>query len=186
MPIIRNAAFESFLNVTRGPDWAGTRLKDVRDQSLVPGGRTHVTFFESVDDGRPHPRLQTSMPPAVDPDVSAAQWSGGDAFSSADAFTTALTAALATSASAFAGDDLSDEDAPKGSPQFYRHSIRTQRIARFFDGANQAIVRAEKNGRLPVTEATGARYARAEARDAPGVCGASRLHTSRVRCGSVG
>ena len=164
MPIIRNAAFEAFDKVPLDPSWAGTRIKDVRDQSLVPGGRAHITLFEAVGDGRPHPRLQTAMPPAVDPDPGAAQWSGGDGFTSVVDFKSALAAALEAAASAVAGADLKDDDAPKGSLAFYRHSIRTQRIGRLFAGAAAAVASAAASGLLGADEAQGARYALEEAK----------------------
>ena len=163
MPIVRNEALEAFENITRGPDWTGVRIKQVRDQSLVPGGRTHVTFFESVDEGRPHPRLQTAMPPAVDPTPKASTWADGEAFTAAAEVQAALTAGLARVADALSGADLDDGDAPSGSLRFWRHSIRTQRIARFFAGATAAVEAALAAGTLPASERDGAGYAIREA-----------------------
>ncbi|MBC8070002.1 MAG: hypothetical protein IAG13_16815, partial [Deltaproteobacteria bacterium] len=66
MKVEKDAAYEAFTAALEH-DAAAVRIKDVRSNPLVVGGRTELRLF--VDEGaRAHPRLVATMPPAVDPD----------------------------------------------------------------------------------------------------------------------
>ena len=136
MRAVRDEAWRSFLEIDLEA-LGGQRIKDVRHRSLKPGGRTELTLFEVVDDGgRPHPRLQVTMPPAVDPGADAPLFTPpADAPTDAAGVEAALIAGLEAAAPALAGEDLDAADAPAGSSAFWHASITGQRKARFFAAA---------------------------------------------------
>src|SRR4026209_812788 len=69
---IENEAFRRFNGATDEASWKGECIKERRYQVLTPGGRTRLTLFEQVEgEGRPNPRLQVEMPPAIDPAAKA-------------------------------------------------------------------------------------------------------------------
>jgi hypothetical protein len=127
------AATESERRATDVATLGGRRIKDVRDGELRPGGRTRLTLFERVDDGRPHPRLQVSMPPAVDPSPPERLFTPPEPVpGDAAAAERALQGALADAADALTGADLDPRLSPDGSPLYWHASITGQRKARFF------------------------------------------------------
>ena len=133
--------------------WRGTRIKSVRHQALHPGGRARLTLFEAVGDtGRPHPRLQATVPPVPDPSDAVLLTDPGDALPQT---AEALEAWLATAWAAAAQGPVNDIDmdlAPAESREYYRNSLRTQRTARFFASARALI-----DDRLPAEERAAAR-----------------------------
>ncbi len=124
MKVLHDEAWEAFSSA----DVGGTRIKHVRATPLKPGGRTTLTLFEQVGgDGRPHPRLQTSMPLPEDPATREIPWMAPE---DPAAFEAALTAAIAEHRDWFDGTDL---ELPNASPRYFRNAIARLRRAAFFD-----------------------------------------------------
>lgn len=142
MSLVRDATFQSFVDAPSAPWWKATRIKDVRDTVLHPGGRAEVTLFEKAEDeGRAHPRFRTSMPPAVDP-AGAPSFLPADPSplpATADAFEKWVRTAWAAAKARVA--EVDPAAAPAGSPGRFRNSIRAQRTARFFAEAAERIRR---------------------------------------------
>lgn len=166
MKVIRDEAYQRYLSITQEEGFGGSRVKNLRDQPLTPGGRVRMTLFErSSDEERPHPRMRTEMPPAKDPSPSptplyARPW---PAPADAAAFRASVRAALDAAAGHLAASDLDDQGAPEGSEHFWRHSIHAQRVARLLSEAGAALSGLE--GALPAAELSGARRALAELAD---------------------
>lgn len=140
MKIIRDAAWQAWLDAAEAEGFGGTRIKSIRDTALHPGGRCEMTLFERVDDGRPHPRMQVAMPAATDPTPDAATFASEATPDSADAAIAAIEAAFEARAEQIALLDIADA-VPAASPRYFENSVRCQRIARFFDGARAALDR---------------------------------------------
>jgi len=121
---------------TRRPGWTGTRIKSIRHEPLRPGGRAQLTLFEVAQaGGRPHPRLQTSLPPVDDPfDGDVLVVDDAAIPDTAEGFETWLESAW-EAATKGAVNDIDMDLAPAESRQYYRNSLRTQRTARFFTRA---------------------------------------------------
>lgn len=154
MKIIRDDAWRAWLDVPNADDFGGTRIKSIRDTALKPGGRCEMTLFERVDDGRPHPRMQVAMPPAVDPNPSAATFKSDATPDSADAALAAIEAAFEAAKEQIELLDIADA-VPAESPRYFESSVRCQRIARFFEGAHAALAQwgfASAKGRLRAIE----------------------------------
>ncbi len=161
MHVRQNRSWTSFLEAADDELFAGSRIKRVRHETLVPGGRTHLTLFEQVQgEGRAHPRLQVAMPPAEDP-------AGETSFlelpaeppKTAAAFEQALAGALESAKGSLAGADLDLAEAPEGSESYYRNSIAAQRKGRFFAAAAAWAEQLAEDGSLPEGEWPDARYA---------------------------
>ena len=134
MKVKRNRAYRDFLDVENTPGWQGVRIKHIRDRPLYPGGRTRLRLFATVHGiGRPHPRLQVDMPPATDPLPPGELFAPDRAPRTGDELRAQIRAALATHRELLAGDDLDPSAAPAGSAHYWMNSIRTQRLAKFFD-----------------------------------------------------
>lgn len=133
MKVERDRAYWDFLAVEKGPDWGGVRIKDIRAQPLYPGGRARLTLFEDVNGGRPHPRMQVDMPPAVDPSPPGELFAPARAPRTAEDLREQIQAALAAHRETLRANDLDPAAAPAGSTHYVKNSIRTQRVARFFE-----------------------------------------------------
>lgn len=132
MKVVRDPPFEAFVEGL--PRDHATRVKSIRDGTLVPGGRAHVRLFARVGGGRPHPRLHIEVPPAVDP-VPVRVWIGPPeetprSPAELDAWAHAELERLRATLSA---GDLDPGLAPAGSERYWQHSIRVQRTAAFFE-----------------------------------------------------
>ena len=140
---------------TRSPDWAGVRIKSIRHTPLRPGGRAELTLFEAARaDGRPHPRLRTSLPPvqdAFDGDVLVVGDSPVPA--TAAAFEEWLDAAWGTAAEGPVAD-IDMDLAPIESREYYRNSIRVQRTARFFAQARALLLAHVNDAERPAATAS--------------------------------
>ena len=139
MKVIRDDAWRAFLAGPEGDDFGGTRIKDVRDGVLRPGGRVELTWFEKVEGGRPHPRLRVSVPPAVDPESPPAIELPDPAPTDAASFDAWLETTLGALADHLDGADLDDAQAPAGSQLFWRNSVGRQRRAHVFETAATAL-----------------------------------------------
>ena len=157
MKVIRDEAWRAFLAAPEAESFAGTRIKHVRDGELHPGGRVRLTWFEKVDDGRPHPRLRVAVPPATDPGARPALPTPETAPADAASFDGWLEATLGELRGWIDGADLDDAEAPTGSERFWRNSIRAQRLAYVFEQATVALAQwglgDEAQYRLRVREA---------------------------------
>ena len=139
--------------------WTGTRLKDVRHETLSPGGRVALTLFESVADthrttGRPHPRLRVSLPPVEDPQSESAFTAptAEAPNASADAFAEWLATAWQEVRDTLVGEP--PEAVAQTSRAYHINSLRTQRTSRFFAAARAHVARV-----LPPAERASARAA---------------------------
>ena len=135
--VVRNAAFEAY----EGADGVdlGTRIKDVRTETLIPGGRAHTTLFSRGGGrGRPHPRLSFEWPAAKDPSPPGDLFTPSSVPTDDAALANAIDQARKEHEGALSAGDLADADAPAGSELWWRNSIRVQRTAAFF-----ATVRAK-------------------------------------------
>ena len=122
MKVVRDEAYQRYLSVTQEADFGGSRVKDLRETPLTPGGRVRMTLFErSLDEERPHPRLRTEMPPAKDPAPSSTPLYSLPSPAPADAaaFRASVRAALDAAADHLAARDLDAAGAPKGSERFW-------------------------------------------------------------------
>lgn len=162
--VVRNAAFEAFVDATEALA-ASTRIKDVREQPLRPGGRVSMTLFESVDGGRPHPRMQFAYVDIDDPAPPASLFDPEVAPRSAGELRQAMTAAQRGHAEVLATGDLGEDQAPPHSPRYWRNQIRVSRCR-----AMMAEIRAQvegwlSEGTLPAAERTTCHRAVAEFED---------------------
>jgi hypothetical protein len=150
MKVERDRAYEEFLRASEVPGWQGVRIKDIRARPLRPGGRAQLTLFEAVDgQGRPHPRLQVDMPPVTDPSPPGALFTPAAAPGTADALREQIQAALATHRAVLRADDLDLAAAPAGSAHYWKNSIRTQRVARFFAQVRASLTTWTSGGEPP-------------------------------------
>jgi len=118
---------------------AWPRVKAHRAEPLSPGGRCRLTLFESVDGGRPHPRLRVSLPPATDPAPPGPLFVPHPVPSDAAAFKLALEQALEQHAEVLAARDLDLSTTHPSSRRFVRASIAGQRTAALFAEAASAL-----------------------------------------------
>ena len=130
-------------------DWfEGVRLKERRTSTLRPGGRAALTLFEqAISEGRPHPRLQVSVPPAQDPDAPA-DLLGSQPPTDVDAaaFVSWVHERYQVAADLLKGlDSAPQKPPPKGSEHFVINSVRCQRTERFFEQVRAALEVAGKN-----------------------------------------
>jgi hypothetical protein len=132
MKVEQDWAYRDFLAAGSAPGWGGVRIKDIRARPLQPGGRTRLTLFEAESGGRPHPRLQVEMPPAVDPRPPRELFAPAAAPRTADELREQIRAALAARRDVLRAEDIDSAAAPAGSAHYWRNSIRAQRLAGFF------------------------------------------------------
>ncbi len=162
----RQEAWQSFV---RGPghDWfQGIRIKGVRAAPLTPGGRARLTLFERVEGGRPHPRLQVTMPAAADPAPPDALFEPpAETPGDAEAFGAALDAAIAAADDLLEATDLPADDPTIPSPRFRYNTVRAQRRRRFFEEAGRWLDQLLRDGALTGEQAPACRYALRARRD---------------------
>src|SRR5690606_4820277 len=128
----QDQAYRSFVAASREQSWKGVRVKDVRDRTITPGGRAAVTLFERTGGDRSHPRLRAEMPAAKDPSPPGRMFAPTAAPTTAAALGQEIQSALRANKNVLEASDLDMSAAPKGSPRYWKNSIRTQRIAEFF------------------------------------------------------
>jgi competence ComEA-like helix-hairpin-helix protein len=138
MKILRNEAWRNWLAFAKTDAFDGTRIKSIRDTALRPGGRSAMTLFERVDDGRPHPRMQFVMPAATDPGSADPLFAASETPSDLDAAKAVVQAALDAAGPRLRLEDLDADARPEESPRYFENSVRCQRIARFFKEAKAA------------------------------------------------
>ncbi|MFO7564341.1 MAG: hypothetical protein R6X02_16965 [Enhygromyxa sp.] len=151
MQVRRDAAWTAFDEAMEQIEGA-TRLKDIRDATII-FGRATVTLFERAPEGdRPHPRLRMAFTDIVDP--SPPSLPAPEDWSDAAEFRGWLTAAL--------GDPqlLDGLDQPPGqSPRYWQNVLRAGRITAVLEHARAAL---ERRDGWPASELDAARYALAE------------------------
>ena len=141
--------------------FTGRRVKDVRATPIQPGGRVEMRLFEQAEgQGRPHPRLRVSQPPASDPAPPPELALPPEPPTSAEAFRAWLDATLS---SRRAGLTPSLGDGP--SARYRQASVRVQRTAALVASVEGALDGWLQGGQLSSTVADACRYAvrRAEA-----------------------
>ncbi|MEM6997079.1 MAG: hypothetical protein AAF721_41630, partial [Myxococcota bacterium] len=144
---VRNADYDAFLDAS-GVE-LGTRIKDVRGERLVPGGRAHTTLFARADGGgRPHPRFSFTWPPADDPQPPGDLFDLADAPADAEALEAAIAAARTEHESVLRAADLDDADADEGGAHYRRNSVRVQRTAAFFASIRSHVGQWREAGTL--------------------------------------
>jgi hypothetical protein len=135
-----NQAYQKFLAIPEEDDWKGTRIKDVRARPLRPGGRALVTFFEAAEGSeRPHPRLQTAMPPAEDPAPPGVLFAPAPPPTSAAELRARIMAARRDHWEVLSTANLDASVVPEDSPRYWQNSIRVQRLAAFFAQVREAL-----------------------------------------------
>ncbi|HET6582423.1 MAG TPA: hypothetical protein VFG69_03225, partial [Nannocystaceae bacterium] len=135
MKIRKDEAYRAFLDALT--DTNAVRIKDIRSEELVPGGRAHVRLFEHAG-GRAHPRFWIDVPPAEDPKPPKLVFAPEPRPADVEALRVAIEEAFAANEAVLHGEDLDRDDAPKGSEHYWKNSISAQRRLAFF-----AAVRAK-------------------------------------------
>ncbi|MCA9709552.1 MAG: hypothetical protein KDK70_27185 [Myxococcales bacterium] len=161
--VVRNAAYEAFANAPDAIE-LGTRLKDVRDQTLSPGGRVHMSLFERVGPGRPHPRMRFAFADVEDPRPPGPLFDPSPAPASAAALREAIDAARTTHAVVLAARDL-DDAVPSQSPLYWRSQIREARCRALFAEVRGKVEAWLADGTLPAAERAASHRAVAELED---------------------
>jgi len=144
MKVVENGSWRTFQDMPSRGWFKGTRVKELRSQTLTPGGRAKLTLFSTPEgEERSHPRMSWEMPPAADPNPGAMPAPAatlGEATTIA-AFRLALAAHLGAEEvqKALAGQDLDDEGVPRTSVRYRRNSIRAQRVAAYFEQARAKV-----------------------------------------------
>lgn len=147
MKAVRNPAYDAYVDA-KGVE-LGTRIKDVRTETLVPGGRAHTTLFARADGGgRPHPRFSFEWPAAKDPRPQSGLFDPTSPPADAEALDAALSQARQKHAETLSVADITDDDAPEGSQQWFRNSVRVQRVAVLFAEARAKITQWRADGAL--------------------------------------
>ena len=133
MRVKQDQIWIQFLQLTEQAWFSGTRIKQVRDQKLHPGGRVELSLFAKVENqGRAHPRLSTGMPPAFDPKADY-DWLSFPEKTPQTALEYQAWLDEVCKQSFLKIDKI--EQTPTQSPHYVANSIRAQRIAHFFDQA---------------------------------------------------
>lgn len=149
--VVRNEALTAYRAAPTTID-LGTRLKDVRDQPLQPGGRVIMTLFERVRGGRPHPRMRFSFADVADPRPPASLFDPPAPPTSAAALREAIVVAEQQHAEVLATRDLDVAQAPKASPSYWRNRIRTSRYAGLITAVRAKVDAWLADGTLPAAE----------------------------------
>ncbi|MCX4241484.1 hypothetical protein [Paraliomyxa miuraensis] len=152
--VVRNEAYQAFLDAAQTLD-LGTRIKDVRDQPLRPGGRVIATLFERVNGGRPHPRIRFAFAEVEDPGPSIASFEPASPPTSAAGLREAIASALTLHADVLATRDLDPKSAPPDSPCYWRNRIRVLRTAALFTQVRSRVEAWLGSGTLPASERAG-------------------------------
>ncbi|HWN69641.1 MAG TPA: hypothetical protein VNM90_18495, partial [Haliangium sp.] len=149
MKIEKDRAYEAFSNADEEPGWGGVRIKGIRARPLSLGGRARLTLFEAVNgSGRPHPRMQVDMPPATDPSPPGELFAPAAEPRTSDELREQIRTALAAHRGVLSADDLDLAAAPAGSAHYWQNSIRTQRLARFFEQVHARMDEWRLDGEL--------------------------------------
>lgn len=162
--VVRNAALEAYLGAPTTLT-LGTRLKDVRDQPLHPGGRVVMTLFESVRGGRPHPRMRFAFADVEDPRPPGPLFDPPSPPTGAAALREAIASARAQHADVLAVRDLDPALAPTASPHYWRNRIRVGRVATLIAEVRGKVEAWLAEGTLPAAERAACYRAVAEAQD---------------------
>jgi hypothetical protein len=162
--VVRNEAYTAYLDAPTNLD-LGTRLKDVRDQPLRPGGRVVMTLFERVKGGRPHPRMRFAFADVEDPRPPVHLFEPASPPGTAVALREAIMAAQTQRAEVLAVRDLEPEQAPPGSPHYWRNRIRVDRCAKLFTEVRGKVEVWLADGTLPASERAACHRAVAELED---------------------
>lgn len=161
--VVRDAAFQAYLDAS-ADEQLGTRLKQVRDQPLTPGGRVHMTLFERVSGGRPHPRMRFAFVDVADPSPPGPMLQPAAPPRTAAALREAIATALSTHAAVLAAEDVADQ-APKLSPHYWRNRIRARRTAALFQEIRGKVEAWLADRTLPASERAASHRAVAELED---------------------
>jgi len=149
--VVRNDALKAYLEAATTVE-LGTRIKDVRDQPLRPGGRVVMTLFERVRGGRPHPRMRFAFADVEDPRPPASLFDPQPPPPSAAALRDAIVATLEQHAEVLSVRDLDEAQAPAQSPNYWRNRIRVDRCAALFTEVRGKLEAWLAGGTLPATE----------------------------------
>jgi len=136
MKIRRDQHHKAFLDALEDTD--AIRIKEIRDEELVPGGRAHVRVFEQAG-GRAHPRFHVHVPPAVDPTPPRFSFAPATKPTDVEALRVAIEEAYAAAKTVLRAEDLDPDDAPEGSEHYWRNSISAQRRLAFFAEVREAV-----------------------------------------------
>ncbi len=157
-------ARRAFADAPLTAEWGAVRLQDIRAGTLSPGGRVALTLFERVEaDGRPHPRLQASLPPVEDPDDAPLLGEEVTAPTDAAAFAAWLDRAWDAARPRVVAHDPGQ--APALSERYYANSLRAQRTTRFLGEVAARLDTWLRDGPLPAGARDACRYALAEKAD---------------------
>lgn len=160
MKVVPNEAWTRFSQAIPGDAGAGELVRRLRFLPLWPGGRCHLTLFERVDGGRPHPRLRATMPDVDDPAPPARPWVTVADATSAGAFEQAVRDAVEARRPELEARDLPPPPPERaGSPRYWQNSVASSRRKAFLDDARAALDALTSGGGLPAAEAAAARYA---------------------------
>jgi hypothetical protein len=162
--VVRDAALAAYLDAPTTLE-LGTRLKDVRDQPLRPGGRVVMTLFERVQGGRPHPRMRFVFADVVDPRPATPLFEPASPPATAAALREAIAAAQTLHAEVLAARDLDPAQAPAGSPHYWRNRIRVSRCAALFVEVRGKVEAWLADGTLPAAARAACHRAVAELED---------------------
>ena len=136
MSIRKDEAHRAFLDALTNTD--AVRIKDIRSEVLVPGGRAHVRLFEHAG-GRAHPRFWVDVPPAIDPKPPKLVFKPEARPADVEALRVAVEEAFAANKTVLHGDDLDADEAPKGSERYWKNSISAQRRIAFFAAVRKKV-----------------------------------------------
>ena len=144
MKVKQDAAYRAYISGLEGTE--AVRIKDVREQPVVVGGRTTIRMFVGEGD-RGHPRMLTAMPPATDANPPALEFDPATIPTNVDELRAALTQVLGKHRKAL------DPEALRGLPEegrrYARNSIIAQRRLQFFANARSALAAWVKARKFP-------------------------------------
>lgn len=162
--VVSNEAFEAFVGAPESVD-LGTRIKEVRDEQLRPGGRVWMTLFERVGGGRPHPRMRFEFAEVDDPQPPGSLFDPSPVPASAAELREAIQATRSVHAEVLATQDLDAEQAPEDSPQYWRNQIQVTRCRALFSEIRGKVEAWLSDGTMPAAERAGCHRAVAELED---------------------
>ncbi len=138
MKVVDNEAYRAFADAAEA-EQLGVRIKSVRNEPLMPGGRARVHMFERVEGGRPHPRMKIEFPDAIDPSPSGTVFEADARPASVDELVARVRAELQRNETRLHARDLDASAAPKGSERYFVNNIRAQRLGAFFEQVRAAV-----------------------------------------------
>ena len=137
MKVVDDEAYRVFADAAEG-EKLGVRIKSVRDEPLMPGGRARVQMFDKAG-GRPHPRMKIDFPDAIDPSPPGTLFEADARPDTIAALIERVRAELSRNEARLGGGDLDASQAPAGSERFWKNNIRAQRLRTFFEQVRAAI-----------------------------------------------